>query len=1840
MLKYIILNTFRIFFQNINGIQKRNGNLDISTLLQATLQFEIDLFGWTETNTAWKVPQTTLQAKQQITRAFKHNKFITSTTNIATTKSLYLPGGTAMGITGKAITRITDEESDPLGRWNRITLQGKQNKKVSIFCVYRVCNSNRSGAITTACRQQQILLEKKGITTNPRKQCLLDLETTTKRLQTLDHDIIIMIDANENSSTNSDISNFARDNNLLDITSHQHLEHEQSPPPNTHNRGQQQIDYIFGTANVALHTKDSGITKFNQVYHSDHRGIWLDLDLQGLLNDDISKIKDAPTRGISSKNPEQIQIFQSTLSEQFKHHHIERRVAELTALLKNNPTQNVIQDIINGLDEDITRAMKCATNKTKKIPCTPWSPELIEKKKEIAILLKLRRQKSKENSQQPNNNSANEIATITAQLFQTYIELKEITSKATEKRQKFLEQRVEYFISNKENEKAKHVRNLIRAENRNKTWAKIKHAMGTTKGVITTISVPDPENPNTTKRLFNPLDIANALQTRNKQHFNQAHGTPLTKQEFIHITGTYAENGLESLTAYNSHATQAEKDLLTYIQEFKLAQVSCEITEDEIEQGLKKWKEYTSTSPSGRSLSHYKATLSISKNGEKTQATKIFLKTMATILSACTTMGLSLKRWQRVDNTMLEKNPGDDHIEKVRVIHIIEADYNLVTSILFNKRILKQAEEANVLGNQQWGARKYRGCEEPNVLKQLTYQTIKNSRTTLLTFENDCAAAYDRLVPSFAHLRAQQLGLPRSVSKMMKTTTENTKYYVKTALGTNEDTHYQASPDHPLYGTPQGGKSSPCLYILAMTAATSLMNRHPGTGTLESPDRLKQVKIGQTAFVDDTTNLTNAFTTELNEHNDDHFHNLHKQQFLANLTNTAASYNQYWENLLWVTGGKLELKKCFHHILAWQFDNQGQPHHIQKEQLHQFAIDLTPSHNKTLTKIDLIDTSQPIKTLGVMVSATGCQKGEIEYLQTKTKILTEKIRNFKQINAQEAKLLLHTKCIASVSFSLAATAINQKTLNKILSPLLTTTLPKMGLNRNTPHEIIHSPITLGGLGIKNLYVEQGTRHIKFLVKHLRANTDISTHIQIAFTWNQKQIGFQKSIFEYPEITCPHISPGWFQNTKLFLSEIKGKIIATNLTTIQPRRDNDRPIMEDIIQEFNARQISKNDINKINAVRLFLRIEFLSDMSNTNGNQLQIEKKHNELTVQSIRKQSTGNWPIQTKPDKDTFNLFRKIIRRIYTISNTSNYLKIQFHMGKWLSKHSRNLPCYKTTNEVFIRNPISTEPSWDSYNILPNNKFEPIPRNTTNNPPREHPCEYCMDKTTIYPYRSRQSQITNKSNNVDPYSSPENDDPWHWIDGFPQPNHVIISQFRQDLQTKNKLVCHCYTTQYNNTKTMGCYQKKSTHHNWSESFLLPRPAYGKRISYTSLLGTLYGMFSILKSPTTPTQNNQTTTADVTIVLNNTHIIKTLEWAINDIKHARPNGHTDDYDMVHQIITICNYLEKNYKTIIHFTTRLDYDIEPWESINPNKAAPSSPSHITTSMYWSTQCNFFIDQDNVTKQIEPQIRRAFWQPKINMYWKNKYKWTATTLNQIDFDCIGKCRSSFQKHKFVSQVLSRWLATNKRLHSQGIREQYCEWCDAEEDNEHFFFCNMDNSWRKSFYDKLKKHLVSTTTPLLLQQSILDGFNSILQVLPQQNNQSQTFLAQQNIGWKHAIQGFIPKSWSTTTQDIDYLWNKKFILFIWNCLFEKWQYRCDALHENTDSNLEQCRREDLIYQITNLYEKASDLTTQQCNLIFTMGLEQIHELSTTTLLQWLKISKKLYKDFKLENNINHATS
>ena len=95
------------------------------------------------------------------------------------------------------------------------------------------------------------------------------------------------------------------------------------------------------------------------------------------------------------------------------------------------------------------------------------------------------------------------------------------------------------------------------------------------------------------------------------------------------------------------------------------------IRAEDVTKGFGQWREATSTSPSGRHLGHYKALIQ----------DPMLLDCLTKFLSITVQRGISIPRWKNAVNVMLEKDTGQPRINRLRIIHLFEADFNFLLKL-------------------------------------------------------------------------------------------------------------------------------------------------------------------------------------------------------------------------------------------------------------------------------------------------------------------------------------------------------------------------------------------------------------------------------------------------------------------------------------------------------------------------------------------------------------------------------------------------------------------------------------------------------------------------------------------------------------------------------------------------------------------------------------------------------------------------------------------------------------------------------------------------------------------------------------------------------------------------------------------------------------------------------------------------------------------------------------------------------------------------------------------------------------------------------------------------------
>jgi len=544
-----------------------------------------------------------------------------SSTNSA--KGTHQPGGTLTLALGKWASRIIKWGSDePLGRWSYLELVGQQGMHLMVVSAYRVCLQQFDATTTTVTAQQTRILLQQGITNpNPRAQFISDLIQQITSWRQQNKEVLIGMDANKNiDDPRSKIMRLFAETDLIDLHYHRY---PATAKPATHQRGSHPIDLMIGSPLLVSALAHAWILPFGEpaLIKGDHRLLGLDFNAETLFGSRPSSPSPGLMRGVNSRHEQHIHQFCKQVVQQCNRHQLAERTATLLDKLILSPNDFSELDTI---DKMLTKILTQSDKQCRPLSTIPWSPALQKaylthrywsltfttKKTERDLSTSLQSIAKRLPPDAINNDPT---ISITAKLRKAQKDLKLAKREADKLRQNHLEVLLNKATLDNQQKRTKALTYLIRAERNCFCYARFRqHTKPKAAGGLAYITIQDDSGAQ--QPLLDQQDLESTLLEYSRQHFAQAEGSPFTINP-IHRLLQY--NGL---TPYGDRLTDGTLPNLHTFDEPTCAilknlhrKVQTEVSPtptfnyEILLNGIKKWHERTTTSPSGRHLGIYKA---------------------------------------------------------------------------------------------------------------------------------------------------------------------------------------------------------------------------------------------------------------------------------------------------------------------------------------------------------------------------------------------------------------------------------------------------------------------------------------------------------------------------------------------------------------------------------------------------------------------------------------------------------------------------------------------------------------------------------------------------------------------------------------------------------------------------------------------------------------------------------------------------------------------------------------------------------------------------------------------------------------------------------------------------------------------------------------------------------------------------------------------------------------------------------------------------------------------------------------------------------------------------------
>ena len=1257
----------RIWMQNWNGIEKYDVDV-MSYQLSVLVDNNIDYFSIIEnkfnqyhkqTSKKWDVAKDQIMPNGTLTH--------TSTPGFPL-KTPYQPGGLTSGFWGKIAHRHQKTYRDKYGRWHVDQFHGKE-ECVKIYSFYRVNPaSGEEKGDSKAWSQQRAALQYNNDDRNPRSAIIQDMITSIQKDIENKVSLIIMGDLNESVSGPEKTNEKFLEMGLINVMQEYIGE---DVMPRTCNRGAKAIDHIWTTANVYDEITQAGYAPFNFIKSSDHRGLFIDLKMTNLLDENMFHLEHISKKRLRCSIPSRVKKYMDNLQAKWEFNKIEERFKKLQDEFKNEgPTEENVRKL-NNLDHQITEIMIQSERKCSYVPSHStgrWSKKLRDAIRKL-ITASTRRTKAKKIKVGEDIELAKAtFRTADKEWKDAKQELKEVRKKSKQLRESHIQECAERNVERNENKELyseiKRLKTIeLQREQADRLHYVMKplHKVGITSIMIPAITTYSLEERNEIgfdhhdidrmwqkilpfngkdildwERITNKQDVQQLLLKWQRKHFTQACECPLGSTEWNdRLRNPQTQESILNGTFKVTELPVEVQEIFDEMKRHDDVNEEIEYTSDlgDFIAFIKGSSEKTSTSPSGRGYNHYKVLVMEEAFDE--------LKILHGIIELARKYGVILDRWKKTVTTLMEKDAGRPKIHRMRAIHIIEAEVQFLTKLFYCKKLMQKAESMQAITDQQYGGRKEKMAQSAVLNKLMYYGIVQQQLMQAAFMDDDARNCYDRILTALSAVELRAWGQSFEEAEFSIEFLQKQEYHLKTAHGITDD-FYTYSRDDPTHGSGQGIGWAGVKFTKTSDTISKAMAKNCAGMKFQDPDHAITIEKNGDLFVDDTAiGVTDNAKT--------------KETVLEQLEFDQQKHGLY----MYSAGHKLAFDKCYFYLIDFIRDGYGHRHKL----IHELdgSLELREGFDTQYKPIKRLQPFASHKTLGIHIAADGNQKGQKRALKKKIEEWCQKLKT-RYLNGHDTLYAYNAYLMAGLRYILCTSSLSYKDcdiLGKLTEPIL---LNAYSTQRNCSRTVLYASKKLGGFGIYHLYHVQGFEKLKFFLHHIRKNDQTGKLIKISAKWTQLEIGTSLPFTHHCyEKMKPFITNTWLTHLWDYLDtcNIRLKFINDDGKN-QGKRQNDFFLM-DAIYEAN---ISLEQKLAFNQVRLYLKVETASDIVvNNSGNTIcpNIKNCINHRT-------STRGWPNIQHIHNDWKDIWKTLLENIIEPKLSSRRL------GKWITTTYQRWP--------------------------------------------------------------------------------------------------------------------------------------------------------------------------------------------------------------------------------------------------------------------------------------------------------------------------------------------------------------------------------------------------------------------------------------------------------------------------------------------------------------------------------------------------------------------------------------
>ena len=947
-----------------------------------------------------------------------------------------------------------------------------------------------------------------------------------------------------------------------------------------------------------------------------------------------------------------------------------------------------------------------------------------------------------------------------------------------------------------------------------------------------------------------------------------------------------------------------------------------------------------------------------------------------------------------------------------------------------------------------------------------------------------------------------------------------------------------------------------------------------------------------------------------------------------------------WEAVAKSTGGAIATDKSWWYVIHFNWKN-GQWSYGNLDNV--ITESLTCKDKDGIRReLKYLPSNQSEEMLGVFLSPDGSNDRQIKKLKTKTKELGELVRTG-HLDRHESWTTLTHVAMKSIEYALPALTLSEKECTSIMTPLLSTHLPKSGINRNFPRDILYGPVETQGLGVHNIFLTQGISHICDMVTHSwQTHSMTGDLINTCLEQLRLELGVGGNILSlnYDEYKHVLLTKSWVENTWKFISDY-GIMIDLEIATPTPRRINDEPLMELVTK---SKLLDKSDLTWFNKCRMFLKIFFVSDIVSSDGTKLRADILDGKPNGKS---HSNLLWPKWGKPPATAWSIWRRTLRLIFTNSITldlknklGNWINFEYNTWEWFLS-ADNSKLYRCQGDQWTRYARASR-------SIRHNRFRPT-------------CLHCLEpcSTGIFPTTV---QVTRASITADPpgqlgITLPNattsildslKPSKFPWLFNTIQRTNDI-DQLLGDIQD-GKAVAMSDGSYYSDTHiTTAAWIIESQDGTQSISGLtIP---YFSSTCHGAYRGEIAGLLAITHMVTYLALEHNLSTPSITIGCDNVNALKSsFEF---DVKSLNPkHKHADLLSGMAGLLQLKIINIKHQHVYAHQDNNKDYDELPrmaqmnvrmdWlakfasQQVKNKLIVPPKSSHHPLGFSPVT-----IHNRTIPHELGKSIYNVIAEKISHQWWLSKGRYNLNDIPLIHWEVCGSASATQSKNnqKFTSKWTTGHLATGRKMALWKKRAMdNCPFC-LEPDEHTFHILTCPHAEATKVWDSSLETFIKSLTRLNTETEFLSTLTydlhcwrnaqPYLLINSISTNLQPIFIHLRQIKYDKFLEGLIPKELirhqetyfraQESCLQTGKSWGKKVYKLLWEFTNSIWLGRNQQLHD-TD-RIKELQGLPLVLQaIQSEYNLGLHrLPPSEFSLLFATSFEILKKRSIDSLRHWL---------------------